>query len=69
MLDDGVPHRVLDDYNTGGLMLAFGGPHVRVAVDGRADYYGGRYLKRYMDLMNATGDWRRLLTSSTPMSP
>jgi hypothetical protein len=65
-LDDGRPHRVLNDYNTGGLILAFGGPRVRVAVDGRADYFGATFLDRYTDLMRMTPGWHRLFDELNP---
>ena len=65
-LDDGTPHRVLDDYNIGGIVLAFAGPDVKVAIDGRADYFGGTYIERYTNLMDTKGDWSTLLGRLAP---
>jgi hypothetical protein len=65
-LDDGTPHRVLDAYNTGGVVLAFGGPEVRVGIDGRADYYGGDYIQRYSDMIAMRGGWQRLFNKLNP---
>lgn len=50
-------HRVLDDYNTSGVLIAFGGPRTKVAVDGRADRYGGTYLAHYQDMFSLQGNW------------
>jgi hypothetical protein len=50
-------HRVVNDYNTSGVLIAFGGPHTQVAVDGRADRYGAPYLSEYMNMFALRGDW------------
>ena len=65
-LNDGRPHRVLDAYNTGGIVLAFAGPHVRVGIDGRADYYGGNYINRYSDMIEMRSGWQRLFNQLDP---
>jgi hypothetical protein len=65
-LDDGQPHRVLDAYNTGGIVLAFAGPDVRVGIDGRADYYGGDYIKHYGDMLDMRAGWQRLFDRLSP---
>lgn len=54
-------HRVLDEYNVSGETLAFGGDNLKLAVDGRADYYGADYLHRYLNLMQLGKDWQRTL--------
>jgi len=66
VLDDGHPHRVLDAYNTGGAVLAFGGPKVRVGIDGRADYYGHSYIQRYDDMLQMRYGWQRLFNRLDP---
>jgi hypothetical protein len=66
MLNDGTEHRVIDDYNTGGVILAFGGSTVKVGVDGRADYYGGAYIKRYEDMLAMRSGWSRLFNQLAP---
>jgi hypothetical protein len=65
-LNDGRSHRVLDAYNTGGIVLAFAGPRVRVGIDGRADYYGGRYIERYKDMIDMHAGWQRLFDQLDP---
>lgn len=65
-LDDGQSHRVLDAYNAGGIVLAFAGPRVRVGIDGRADYYGGRYIARYSDMLAMRSGWQRLFDQLNP---
>jgi hypothetical protein len=65
-LDDGRPHRVLDAYNTGGIVLAFAGPRVRVGIDGRADYYGSHYIDRYSDMIAMRAGWQRLFNQLNP---
>ena len=65
-LRDGSPHRVLNDYNVGGIVLAFGGPQVRVGIDGRADYYGGAYIERYNDMLRMRAGWQTLFHRLDP---
>jgi hypothetical protein len=38
-------------------------PHGRVFVDGRFDFYGGKFTERYLDVMNAKYDWESSLES------
>lgn len=58
--------KVLNDYNVAGLILFFGGPTTRVAIDGRADLYGADYISDYFDLTDLQGNWRSLLASLDP---
>lgn len=58
--------RVLNDYNLGGAVVALAGPDVRVAVDGRADYYGAEFLESYNDLLATRPGWRLLLQELDP---
>lgn len=58
--------RVLDAYNSSGVLVTFGGPGVQLAVDGRADRYGGAYLDRYLKAMALQGDWAELLEELRP---
>ncbi len=60
------PHRVLDDYNASGAVIFWGGPHTQVAIDGRADRYGARYIADYSKLMLTTGDWEEQLANLNP---
>jgi hypothetical protein len=59
-------HRVLNDYNRSGQIIAFGGPDTKVAVDGRSDLYGGPYLDRYMSMLALGKDWRETLAEVDP---
>jgi hypothetical protein len=59
-------HRVLDSYNTSGVLLEFGGPRLKVAVDGRAERYGGAYIDRYLAALDMNGDWQALLRELRP---
>jgi hypothetical protein len=58
--------RVLNDYNTAGMVLYFGGASTRVAIDGRTDRYGSGYIGRYRDLLDLRGDWQPLLDELDP---
>jgi hypothetical protein len=60
--------RVLDSYNVSGPLLWFGGgpEHVSVAIDGRADRYGGAYIARYTDLVAAREGWQSTLDDLAP---
>jgi hypothetical protein len=59
-------HHVLNSYNVSGVLLAFGGPRTTVAIDGRAERYGGAYVDRYLGALYLTGDWERLLRELRP---
>ena len=59
-------HRVLNSYNTSGVLLLFGGPRTRLAIDGRADRYGGAYVDRYLRALALGGDWRGLVRELRP---
>lgn len=58
--------RVLNDYNISGALLLYGGPSVKVAIDGRADLYGANYISRYLDLLARRGDNSGLLDELKP---
>lgn len=60
--------RVLNDYNTAGLVLFFGGESTRVGIDGRADRYGQDYITAYARLDDLGGSWSTLLTDLNPTS-
>jgi hypothetical protein len=59
------PIRVLNDYNVSGYLILFGGKHIKLAIDGRADRYGRPYIKRYTDAVAGT-DWRQLVAQLRP---
>ena len=57
---------VLNDYNTGGAVIYWAGPGTRVAVDGRADRYGGPFLAEYQNMMNMREGWETTLDALRP---
>lgn len=57
---------VLAPYNNAGYLREFGGARVRVAIDGRADRYGGRAIREHLALMEARGRWRASLRKLDP---
>ncbi len=59
---------VLNDYNTAGIVLFFGGQDSRVGIDGRTDRYGAQYIADYIDLTDLKGDWKALLDELDPTS-
>jgi hypothetical protein len=60
------PQRVLNDYNVAGFILYFAKPEDQVAIDGRTDRYGAKYIKSYVGLKDLTGEWESLLTELDP---
>lgn len=58
--------RVLDDYNVSGYLLREAWPHIRVAVDGRADRYGDKELVRYSDAVNGRPGWQAYVSALRP---
>lgn len=57
--------KVLDDYNVSGFLILYGGDHIRLAVDGRADRYGHTFIKRYSDAFLGMG-WKTLVRDLAP---
>ncbi|HET7901898.1 MAG TPA: hypothetical protein VFL59_11975 [Candidatus Nanopelagicales bacterium] len=69
--DASAPQRVIDTYNVSGPLLWFAGPppHVVVGIDGRADRYGGDYVRRYQGgLLEARPGWQSLYDELRPTS-
>lgn len=64
--DRGQPERVLNDYNAAGVVLYFGGPNVRVAIDGRTDLYGAEYIARHLSTLDLKGDFEAELDRLDP---
>lgn len=60
------PRRVVNGYNVSGRLLAFAGPGVQVAVDGRSDRYGNRYLLDYVGMLNMTPGWEGRFSELAP---
>lgn len=59
-------HRVVNDYNTGGALVYWAGASTKVAVDGRADRYGGSFLRRYQDMMHMRTGWESTFAELGP---
>ncbi|MEO7979361.1 MAG: hypothetical protein ABI807_00430, partial [Sporichthyaceae bacterium] len=55
--------RVLNDYNISGYLREFGGDHVRLAIDGRADRYGDSVIDRYSVMTDGALGWFRTFSS------
>jgi hypothetical protein len=60
------PMRVVDHYNVSGALIAFGGPDVKLAVDGRADRYGPAYLSDYLTMMDVGHGWQKTFDKLDP---
>jgi len=59
--------RVLNDYNTAGVLLAFGPREVELGIDGRAERYGADYIREYLELIAVRGQrWPSLLDRLNP---
>lgn len=57
---------VLNDYDLGGYLATSSGPDVRVAVDGRAERYGGPFLDRYFAMIQGRPGWRSTFDGLDP---
>lgn len=66
LASDGKIHRVFNAYNASGALVAFGGPGIRLTVDGRADRWGPTYLDNYFNAMALKGDWRGYIKNLDP---
>jgi len=53
--DPNQPVTVLNDYNSSGVLAYFGGPGVRLVVDGRADRFPADWVKRIGNLQDGVG--------------
>jgi hypothetical protein len=60
------PKRIYNNYNTAGVLLAFGGPRIELGIDGRADRYPADYTARYMAAEAQLQDWQAVLTDVQP---
>jgi hypothetical protein len=60
------PVRVMNDYNISGFLREFGGPQVRLAIDGRADRYGATTIREYGNMTEGIRGWRKQFESYDP---
>jgi hypothetical protein len=60
------PQRVLNDYNVAGLVLYLAGRDDRVAIDGRTDRYGARYIEDYIGMKALREGWEAMLEDLDP---
>lgn len=63
--------RVLNAYNISGLVLWYARPAasrslVQVGIDGRADRYGGAYIKKYLDMERGRPGWDTMVAELNP---
>lgn len=66
LAEQGGAVRVLNGYNVSGVLAAFGGPGVQLAIDGRADRDGSAYITDYLHLEDLQGAWQPLFRSIDP---
>ena len=58
---------ILNNYNTAGVLLAFGPEKPVLGIDGRAERYGTDYINDYLDVHSMTGqDWPSFLWEFDP---
>lgn len=55
--------RVLNDYNTAGPLLGLTDQRVRVAIDGRVDYFSPAFVRQYQSMMALLPGWQQTLQS------
>lgn len=61
-----TPVRVFNAYDTSGALVAFGGGKPRLAVDGRADMWGGAYIDKIIDAQGLAPGWQSTFTAFHP---
>lgn len=61
------PVRVLNHYNTSGVLLAFGPPGIELGIDGRAERFGRDYIDMYLGVFALSGQqWQGFLEDFDP---
>ncbi|MHB8516542.1 MAG: hypothetical protein ACYDCT_14315 [Dehalococcoidia bacterium] len=58
--------RLFNEYGDGGFLIYALYPRVKVGIDGRGDFYGGRLLADYTTIYRARDGWGRLLDAYAP---
>lgn len=67
LTDDYQTVRVLNHYNSAGVLAAFGPAGIELGIDGRAERYGRDYIDRYLDTFALRGeDWSAFLDEFDP---
>jgi hypothetical protein len=54
----GLGGKLFNEYGDGGYLIYRLAPRAKVVVDGRADLYGDRFIKDYLDVYRGAADWR-----------
>ena len=54
----GMAGKLFNDYTDGGYLIYRLAPRIRVAVDGRADLYGDRFIQEYLYVYQGGADWQ-----------
>jgi hypothetical protein len=60
---DSAPPRILTSDQWGDYLIYRLYPHERVFVDGRSDFYGSVIGGQYLELLNATPNWKKIVGS------
>lgn len=58
--------RLFNEYGDGGFLIDALYPGVKVGIDGRGDFYGGRLLADYATIYRARAGWERLFDRYAP---
>jgi hypothetical protein len=64
MLEKEGPGRIFTTAEWGGYLIYRLYPDVRVFIDGRSDFYGGDFGRKYIDVMKAQYTWRKTLNEA-----
>lgn len=69
----GLPDATFNDLNWGGYLLYRMWPEKKVFIDSQSDFYGESFIRQYLAIYGATGDWEgeldRLNISSAILPP
>jgi hypothetical protein len=60
------PKRILNDYNTAGVLVAFGGDDIELGIDGRADRYPAEYTDHYLGAQAQLIRWQEMVDQVDP---
>jgi hypothetical protein len=58
--------RLLNHYDVGGLVTGTASPPARVAIDGRTDIWPASFVRRYINALNGSANWRPVVDELRP---
>jgi hypothetical protein len=61
--DHDLPGPLFNSYNWGGYLIFKLWPDYLVYIDGRTDLYDDQFIREYLDIMAAQGNWAQALDS------